>query len=111
MASVTSVNPGVSDLLQTLSSVGSTSLSSALSSSKVQSALQTASPGDLVQLSQAALQLQQAVGLFGGSEGNSITGPATPGTAAATTAAQEVSELLGTSSGTGAGNSPVNLLG
>jgi hypothetical protein len=40
-------------------------LFSALSAPKVQSALQNASSGDLVHLSDEALQLQQANGLFG----------------------------------------------
>jgi len=66
MASVSSVNPGVADILQTLSSTGATPLSSALFGSAVQSALQKASPSDLVQLSQEATQLQEASGLFSG---------------------------------------------
>ena len=40
-------------------------LFSALSAPKIQAALQTASSGDLVQLSDEALQLQEANGLFG----------------------------------------------
>ena len=67
MASVSATNAGVTDLLQTLSSASPT-LSSALSSTAVQTALQNSSLGDLVQLSQAALQLQQVTGLFGGGD-------------------------------------------
>src|ERR1019366_1837257 len=126
MSAVTSVKPGIADLSQLLSSTGSASISSALSSAKVQSALQTASPGDLVQLSRQALQLQEASGLFG-SPGSSqtaatpetlllqalnsaITGSTTSGstassstiaTAIATSALQQVSELLGTNSSSG----------
>jgi hypothetical protein len=65
MGSVSSANPGVADLLQILSNAGSPALSSTLSSSPVQSALQNASPADLVQLSDQALQLQVANDLFG----------------------------------------------
>jgi hypothetical protein len=68
MGSIPSVNPGVSDLLQTLSSAESASGSTVLSSPAVQSALQNASPGDIVQLSARALQLQEADGLFGSAE-------------------------------------------
>jgi len=67
MSSVTSLNQGVTDLFQALSNTGSSSLSSVLSSPALQSALKTASPGDIVKLSEAALQLQSVGGLFGGS--------------------------------------------
>ena len=70
------MNPGIADLSQLLSSTGSASISSALSSPKVQSALQTAPPGDIVQLSRQAVQLQEVSGLFGNS-GSSQTA-ATP---------------------------------
>jgi len=121
MASVSSVNPGVADILQTLSSTGATPLSSALFGSAVQSALQKASPSDLVQLSQEATQLQEASGLFSGANatqtstnsgysllqslfglGGSSTAAsaaataANPATAAESSASQEVSALLGT---------------
>ena len=73
MSSVSAVPSGVADLLQTFSKAGSSALPSALSSTAVQSALELASPGDLVQLSQQALALQQVGGLLGGSDssGNS----------------------------------------
>jgi hypothetical protein len=58
------MNPGVADLLQTLSSGATGSLSSLLSSTSVQSALQIAAPEDVVQLSQEAQQLVEANGLF-----------------------------------------------
>jgi hypothetical protein len=57
MSSVTMPSPGVSALDQTFSSL--------LSAPKMQVALQNASPGDLVQLSAEAVQLQEANGLFG----------------------------------------------
>jgi hypothetical protein len=74
MSSVTSANnAGVSDLLQALSSTASGTLSSVLSSSSVQSALQKASPGDLVALSQQAVESQVAAGLFSGSNTSQTT--------------------------------------
>jgi hypothetical protein len=115
MGSVASVNPGVSDVLQILSNAGSTSLSSALSSKSVRSALESASSGDIVQLSQQALQLQEASDLFGGqasadpgslllqaldsaTAGSTTAAATTPSEAAATAAAnaasEEVSALL-----------------
>ena len=65
MGSVSSTNPGVADLLQTLSKVGSP----LASSSKDVSALEKASPADLVQLSTAAMQLENVDTLFGGTTG------------------------------------------
>jgi len=61
MGSVSSVNPGVQDLLQTLSNVDSP----VLSSSKAVSALQSASPSDIVQLSMEATQLEGIDTMFG----------------------------------------------
>jgi len=61
MGSISSVNPGISNLLQTLSNVDSP----ALSSPSVLSALQKASPSDVVQLSTAALQLENVDAMFG----------------------------------------------
>src|SRR5580658_6986910 len=126
MSAVTSVNPGIANLSQLLSSTGSASISSALSSPTVQSALNNAPPADLVQLSQQAVQLQEASGLFGSSDSSdtaatpqtlllqalnsAITGSAATGsttststasTAAATSALEQVSELLGTNSSSG----------
>ncbi len=57
MGSVTMPIPGLSSLDQTLLSL--------LSVPNMQSALQNAPAGDLVQLSHEALQLQEANGLFG----------------------------------------------
>ena len=75
MGSVGSVNPGVGDLLQALYNNNS-SLSPVLSSPSVESALQSASPADLVQLSAQALQLQQTGELFGSYDpASQISGP------------------------------------
>jgi len=65
MGSVASVNPGISSLLQTISNSGSSALASELSSPTVESALQNAPSGDIVQLTDQALQLQAVNGLFG----------------------------------------------
>ncbi len=61
MGSISSVNPGITNLLQTLSNVESP----VLSSPSVLSALQKASPSDVVQLSTAALQLENVDAMFG----------------------------------------------
>jgi hypothetical protein len=61
VGSVSSVNPGVADLLQILSNFGSP----VLSSPSVASALQAASPSDIVQLSVAATQLEGVNAMFG----------------------------------------------
>src|SRR5579862_9138307 len=63
-----STSPGMTDLMQLLTSSGSPLLNSGLSSTQLQSALQDASPGDLVQLSNQAVQLQTVDGLFGASD-------------------------------------------
>src|SRR5580658_10275298 len=62
MATVSSsLNPGVADLLQTLSNVGSP----ALNSPAVLKALESAPASDIVQLSTEATQLQSVDALFG----------------------------------------------
>jgi hypothetical protein len=62
MGSVSSsLNPGVADLLQTLGNVGSPTLNS----KAVVSALESAPPSDIVQLSDEANQLQNIDTLFG----------------------------------------------
>ena len=115
MSSVSSVNPGVADLLQTFWKNGTSPVSTALSSSGVQSALAIASPGDLVQLSSQALQLQQVAGLFGPSEVSNGTAAtqhqptATSPQANETFAEQEVAALFGTDSV--GSNSTISLLG
>lgn len=59
-------NPGISNLAQILSKSGSSLASAAITSPTVQADLQNASTGDLVQLSEQAVQSQQAEVLFGG---------------------------------------------
>jgi hypothetical protein len=81
MTSVSANPSGVADLLQTFSGTGasanSSALASTLSSTTTQTALQNASPGDIVQLSEQAVQLQQAGALFGSSEGSTNTANST----------------------------------
>ncbi|MGP8245757.1 MAG: hypothetical protein ACLQVN_14720 [Bryobacteraceae bacterium] len=60
MSSVSSINPGVADLIQNLSNLGSPVVSSAAGIS----ALENASPADLVQLSTAATQLEGVDAMF-----------------------------------------------
>ncbi|HML17561.1 MAG TPA: hypothetical protein VK419_11065 [Bryobacteraceae bacterium] len=69
MGSVSSTNPGVANLLQTLSNVSSP----ALSSPAIVSALEQASPTDVVQLSDAAMQLEVVDQMYGISEGSSAS--------------------------------------
>jgi hypothetical protein len=78
MSSVSSASQGVSDLFQALSNTGSSSVTSVLSSSSLQSKLEGASSDDVVKLSEQALQLQQANGLFGASAAlqSAAAGPA-----------------------------------
>lgn len=114
MGSIAQANPGVTDVLQLLS--GSASVSSALSSPAVQSALKDASPQDIVHLSAEALQLQDVGSLFGSpnpapaSTGSTPTG-STSAESASALESQLLSELFGTNTGPGAGNTPVSLLG
>jgi hypothetical protein len=68
MGSVSSTSSNLSNLLQALGAE-SPALASLLSTSKMQSALEKASPGDLVQLSDQAMQLQQVGLLFGSTDG------------------------------------------
>jgi hypothetical protein len=69
MGSVSSANPGVTDLLQMLSNLNSP----VLSSSSVTSALKKASPSDIVQLSMAATQLEGVDAMFGISNGTNAS--------------------------------------
>ena len=73
MSSVSSTNSVLTNLLQTLSNAGSP----VASSPAVLAALQKASPGDLVQLSAAATQLESVDAIFGISDG-STTNSNTP---------------------------------
>jgi hypothetical protein len=94
MSSISSVNPGVSDLLQIFSA--SSGLPSALSSSELQSALAQAPPSDLVQLSKQALLLQQTAGLFDSTGASQST--ADPGT--------QLLQWLGQNAAKGSGSAP-----
>jgi hypothetical protein len=67
MGSVSSINPGVADLLQTLSNLNVPGLSSPATIT----ALENSSPKDLVQLSKAAIQLQSVDAMFGTSDSSS----------------------------------------
>src|ERR1700688_3351971 len=72
MGSVSSTSSNLSNLLQTLSAA-SPELSSMLSGPQMQTALAKASPGDLVQLSDQALELQQVGSMFGSLDGTQST--------------------------------------
>jgi hypothetical protein len=111
MGSIAPANPGLTDVLQLLSAAGSASVSSALSSPAVQSALQDASPADIVHLSAEALQLQSVTGLFGGSDSPQASSASTPATAAAASESQLLSGLFGTNTNAAAGNTALSLLG
>lgn len=74
MGSVSSTSPALLNLLQSIAT-DSPQFSSILSIPNVQSALRSASPGDLVQLSDQALELQQVGELFGTSGGAQSSGP------------------------------------
>jgi hypothetical protein len=68
LSSSASINPGLSDLLQTLSAVNSPVLTPVLSSPNALAALEKASPSDIVILSSQALELQQVSEMFGDSD-------------------------------------------
>lgn len=61
MGTVSSTNPGLANLLQTLSNVDSP----LLSSQSTLSAIENSSPADIVKLSDAATQLQEVGAIFG----------------------------------------------
>lgn len=79
MSSISSVSSAGSlvNLMQMLTSAAPPAVSSLLASKNVQAALAKASPTDIVQLSDQAMQLQMADGLFGGSNTSSQTAPLT----------------------------------
>jgi hypothetical protein len=89
MGSVATTGFTVANLLQSITS-GTPQLSSALSSSAVQSALQNAPASDLVQLSDQALQLQVADQLFA----NSSTTASAADTATIPSSLNPLSSLL-----------------
>jgi hypothetical protein len=77
MSSISSVssNSSLVNLMQMLTIAAPPAVSSLLASKNVQAALAKASPTDIVQLSDAAMQLQMADGLFGGSDPSSQMAP------------------------------------
>lgn len=66
ISSVSSTS-GLVNLMQMLTSAAPPAVSSLIASKNVQAALAQSSPQDIVQLSDQAMQLQMADGLFGGS--------------------------------------------
>ena len=74
MGSVNSTNPGLTNLLQTLTNENSP-LAATLSQPNVEKALATAPASDIVQISDEALQLQTTDALFGVSGGSSSSSP------------------------------------
>jgi hypothetical protein len=92
MGSVATTGFSLTNLLQTLTSAGSPQLSAALSSTAVQTALQTAPTSDLVDLSDQAMQLQEVSQLFGNSSA--------PDTATLPSALDPLSSLLSPASST-----------
>jgi hypothetical protein len=73
MSAISSVSStsGLVNLMQMLTNGAPPAVSSVLASQNVQAALAKASPTDIVQLSDQAMQLQMADGLFGGSNTSS----------------------------------------
>jgi len=65
MSSISSTNPALTNLLQTLTNLNSP----IMSSQKAVSALQNASPADIAQLSEEAVQLQNVDLIFGEADG------------------------------------------
>jgi len=70
MGAVASTNPGLANLLQTLSNVNSP----LLSSPSAVSALEKASPSDIVKLSTAATQLEEMTAIFADSNASAFGG-------------------------------------
>jgi hypothetical protein len=110
MGSVSTINPGVASLLQTLSNV-----SPALSSPAVQSALENASPQDVVQLSEAATQLESVDAMFGVPSSSSTASPLnleallTGSAGAATASPDAASNALSSSPAVSTASSPDQL--
>jgi hypothetical protein len=75
MSSISSVSrtSNLVNLMQMLTNAAPPAVSSLLASKNVQAALAKASPTDIVQLSDQAMQLQMADGLFGGANTSSQT--------------------------------------
>jgi hypothetical protein len=79
MSAISSVSStsGIASLMQMLVGVSPPLVSSLLSSQGMQAELAKASPSDIVQLSDQAMQLQMANGLFGSSDPSSETAGST----------------------------------
>ena len=105
MGSVSSANPGLQNLLQTLSNLNSP----VLSSPAVTSALQTASPADIVQLSEAATQLEGVDAMFGISNSSNASTNSTLQTAMQSAETQAL--LFGTGETGSTSGSLFNLMG
>ncbi|HTS47505.1 MAG TPA: hypothetical protein VMH05_06150 [Bryobacteraceae bacterium] len=122
MGSISSANPSLTSLLQTLSSIDTSLVSSPSVAAALQGALQKASPADVVQLSAAANQLENVGLMFGQATGPSDSSDTTDltnlfaslETPTAQSTDQAASDHLATLLGsepTGASNSLFNLLG
>jgi hypothetical protein len=136
MGTVSSSNPGLANLLQTLANVDSPMLSSP----SAVSAIEDSSPADIVNLSAQATQLQEVQAIFGGPETtpsdqingtntftaleDALTTPSLPGSSATTSIATsqlpayqssiqaaEADALLNPGSSTGTASSLFSLLG
>src|SRR5271166_2318036 len=83
MSSVSSVNPLRSNLASLIQNLSQT-VSPLVSSPKVETALENASPGDIARLSAAAVQLQGVDALFGTSDSNSVSNTTDPNSLFAT---------------------------
>lgn len=88
----TTTNAGLTYLTQLLSSSGSPLLAAGVSSSQIQSALAKASPTDVAQLSEQAMQFQDVETLFGSLNGQQ------PAETAGTMLEGIVNSMSGTSS-------------
>jgi hypothetical protein len=88
MDSIAATNAtGTASLIQLLSNSGSPLRAAGMSAAEVQSALKNASPADIVQISDQALQLQLANGLFGNpdtSQTDGLFGAASPSSSTTT---------------------------
>lgn len=108
----TSDGSGTATLIQLLSGTGSALSSSGLSSSQLQSALKGASPSDIVQLSDQALQLQVADGLFGSPEASQTAGLYSAGALfsapSPTSSSATLDGILATLSGAASSTTPVS---
>lgn len=94
MGSVASTSNGLSDLMQTLTNENSPLLPT-LSSPKIEAALENAPASDIVQISDEAIQLQNAEALFGAPNTPSSPIDALFGSYQGSSTTQEAQTLLG----------------